>query len=706
MEAMSKKFSLDSMGIEATVGRFARQADGAVWIRSGKNIVLSTAVATKESRDFMGFFPLMVEYREKTAAAGKIPGGYIKREGRLSNFEILASRLIDRPIRPLFPSYYFNEVQLLSTVYSADGGYPTDILALIGSSLSLTISSIPFLSPVGAVRVGRQGGKWTFNLGHEEQSQSEVSLTIAGTKDGISMVEGSCNSLSEEELVDVLFKAHEKIKELVAWQEEIAREIGVAKQTPKESFDWGAWKQHVQQALPENFVEAYFIASKQERNAKIDQIKTDLLAGLDEKMAQDGLSKAHVTFLFDQIVKEALPNEVAKRNERIDGRSFNTIRPITVDTSVLPCAHGSSLFTRGETQALVSVTLGTAQDVQREEMLIGGMNEKKFMLHYNFPPFSTGEVKMVRGVGRREIGHGSLAESSFDFVLPKDEKFPYTIRIISDILESNGSSSMASVCGATMALMDAGVPVSNMVAGIAMGLMKDSNGGFHVLSDILGTEDAFGLMDFKITGTADGIMAVQMDIKEKAGLTREVLAKALEQAREGRLYILGEMRKELTQPREEISEYAPQVIFFKVSPDKIGGIIGPAGKHIKEVIALTGAEIDIEDDGTVKIYAKDATSSHQALGFVKVLAGDIEVGSLFTGKVKRHADFGIFVDMFPGKGGLVHISSIARAKQDTLEKDYPIDSDLKVKVVAHDRETGRIRLVAPDLQDERSRQRS
>ncbi len=700
MRNMRKNFRYDAMNLEVEIGKFARQADGAAWIRNGNNIVLSTAVATKDVKEFVGFFPLTVEYRERTSAAGKIPGGYIKREGRLSDHEVLASRLIDRPIRPLFPSYYFNEVQLLSTVYSSDGKFPVDILALIGSSIALTISSIPFLSPVGAVRIGRINGALKFNLSYQEQQQSDVHITIAGTADGISMVEGNCNGLHEDELVEMFFLAHEEIKKQVQWQKDIAAELGVVKDQPADAIVWDAWKKRVQEALPKDFMEGFFATSKQERSARVDELRKNLLVALAPEIDTHAVTKSQISYLFEDIVKESFPDIMAQKGKRLDGRAFDQIRDISVETGILPCSHGSSLFQRGETQSLVSVTLGTGQDVQRVESLMGGMLEKTFMLHYNFPPFSTGEVKPMRGVGRREIGHGFLAESSFNTVLPAASEFPYTIRVISDILESNGSSSMATVCGTTMALMDAGVPISDMVGGIAMGLVKDSSGKFCVLSDILGTEDSFGLMDFKITGTETGITAVQMDIKEKVGLTREVLRKALEQARQGRLFILGEMRKVLSKPRPNISSFAPRVLSFKVTPDKIGMIIGPAGKNIKEVIALTGTEIDIEDDGTVKIYAKDGSAAEQALSYIKVLAGDVEVGSTFTGKVKRHTEYGMFVDIFPGRGGLVHISSIARAKQQTLEKDHPLESDLVVKIVANDRETGRLRMVAPVLQDE------
>jgi polyribonucleotide nucleotidyltransferase len=696
---MGKTFKLESQGIEVELGTYARQADGSAWMRHGSNIVLSTAVAAPEVKSFPGFFPLMVEYRERTAAAGRIPGGYIKREGRLSDSEILSSRLIDRPIRPLFPSFYFNELQVLSTVLSADGGFPADILALIGSSLSLAISDIPFLGPIGAVRAARVGGAWKFNASVTETASSDVSITIAGTKDGISMVEGHCNGLQEAELIDLLFAAHELIKEQVNWQLSIQKELGVVKKEPKAKIDWKLWNTKVIEAVEELKVAAsMFAADKKERSNQTNLGRDKLFEKFASDVAQGVISNSELGYLFDLALKDLLPEEIAQRGTRIDGRDFRTVRPLDIKTALLPRAHGSAVFQRGETQALVSVTLGTAKDAQKLEDLVSGEQEKAFMLHYNFPPFSTGEVKMLRGASRREIGHGYLAENSFLNVLPSGDAFPYTIRVVSDVLESNGSSSMATVCGTTMALMDAGVPLSDSIAGIAMGLIKDSSNKFYALTDILGTEDALGLMDFKITGTSRGIMAVQMDIKEKDGLTRAVLTSALEQAKEARLFILDAMNQVMKAPRPSISQYAPQVTSFKVDPETIGGIIGPGGKHIKEVIALTSSDIDINDDGTVRIYSNNSDNAALAKKYVKVLSGDIEIGLEFDGKVKRIAEFGLLVELFAGKMGLVHISAIARDKQNSLAKLCPLDSTLKVKVAGYDRETGRIRLVAAALQ--------
>jgi len=697
MNENKKVYKLDKAGLEVEIGKFARQAHGAAWIKAGDNVVLSTAVASSIPKDFLGFFPLTVEYRERTSAVGKFPGGFFKREGRLSDYEVLGSRLIDRSIRPLFPEFYFNEVQVLSAVHSSDNTFPTDILSLIGSSLALTISPIPFNEPIGAVRAHKVDGKWTFNVNLKPDQSADAALTISGTEGGICMVEGSCDSISEDELIGVLFDAHAEIVEQVKWQNSIAQDLGVVKDEPQSSIDWNGWKEKIAQSLPQDFVRVFYATTKKERSSKMEEMAD----GIVEKFAADiengTISKSELLYLYNIVLKSALPDAMARDKKRIDGRAFDEIRQITSEVGILPRAHGSALFTRGETQALVSLTLGTGQDVQKIEPLHGDMVEKRFMLHYNFTPFSTGEVKMIRGVSRREIGHGYLAESSFYKVLPSKEDFPYTIRSVSDVLESNGSSSMATVCGTTLALMDVGVPIKGMVGGIAMGLIKDSSGSFHVLSDILGTEDAIGLMDFKITGTENGIMAVQMDIKEKAGLTREVLANALEQARKGRLHIIGKMKETMTEPRSEISSRAPRFISFKIAQDKIGAIIGPAGKTIKEIIAQTGVDIDIDDDGTVKIYSSESDSAEKALSFVKGLAGEIEVGTWFTGKVKRHAEFGILVDVFPGKTGLIHISTIDRSKQRDAENMFPVDSDIKVKVISFDRETGRISLMCPEL---------
>ncbi|MFA5074574.1 MAG: polyribonucleotide nucleotidyltransferase [Candidatus Babeliales bacterium] len=694
---MQKKFEFPSLGLELEIGKCARQADGAAWLKQGNNIILSTVVATKESKDFMGFFPLTVEYREKTSAAGKIPGGYIKREGKLSDHEVLTSRLIDRPIRPLFPTYYFNEVQILSTVYSADGKFPTDILSILASSIALTISPIPFLGPIGAVQVCHINGEWKFNVGYPEINDAQAELIIAGTKDGICMVEGFANNMLESELIELFFKAHEQIKLQVDWQLEIQKELGVKKGEITQTLDWSSWQEKVKKALPNNFAQKFFVLEKSKRGVAIEKLFSDLTENFKKEIQEEIVSKSILQFIFDLIVKKELADQIAKNNYRIDMRKFDEIRPITTEISVLPCAHGSSIFTRGETQALASLTLGTAQDAQRIESLIGPGQEKSFMLHYNMPPFSTGEVKPMRGVGRREIGHGNLAETSFKNVLPDQEKFPYTIRSVVDILESNGSSSMATVCSTTMALMDAGVPINDMVGGIAMGLMKDSSGNFYVLSDILGAEDAFGLMDFKLTGTKSGIMAVQMDIKDKVGLTKEILSKALEQAKIGRLHILNEMNKVMTEPRKQLSDLVPRVSTFKIPTDKIGAIIGPAGKTIKEIIAQTNTQIDIDDSGKVVIYAKNVEDAHKASSWVKILSGEIEVGSRFEGIIRRFVEFGLFVEIVPGKDGLVHISKIEKNKQKDLTRTYKVGDKLKVKVVDYDKDTGRIYLIAPDL---------
>jgi len=660
---MQKTFRLPKMGFEVEIGKYARQADGSVWLKCGDNVVLSTVVASKE----------------------------------LNDVEILTCRMIDRPIRPLFPSHYFNEVQLLPTVLSADGKFSLNVLAIIASSLALSISKIPFLGPIGAVQVGRINGEWKFNLGKAEVGDSDAHIIIAGTKDGICMVEGSCNKVPEKELIDLLFKAHEQIKEQVDWQLEIQKELGVKKEEVKTEFDWDLWEKKVKDFFPTDFAQVLFVEKKSDRNVVMDKLRSDLLDNFSKEIEAGDISKPILLFIFDSLLKQVLPDLVAKKGVRVDGRKLDKVRPLEMETSVLPCTHGSATFRRGETQALTSLVLGTAQDAQRVEPLIGEEVSRYFMLHYNFPPFSTGEVKMIRGVGRREIGHGYLAENSFNYVLPDREKFPYTVRSVVDILESNGSSSMASVCATTLALMDAGVPIKDMIGGIAMGLMKDSSGKAHILTDILGIEDAFGLMDFKVTGTQDGIMAIQMDIKDKAGLTKDMLNSALEQARIARLHILDEMKKVLGAPRKELSALAPRLHSLKIPQEKIGAIIGPAGRTIKEIISQTNAEIDIEDDGTVMIYAKDSNALKKATAWINVLAGEIEVGSVFPGVVRRITDFGIFVELVPGKDGLVHISNIAREKQRIIEKICKLGEPLEVKVVNYDKETGRVGLVAPEL---------
>ncbi len=693
---MTKVFTLEKLGLKVNIGKFARQANGSVWIEHGDNVVLATAVASQEDKDFMGFFPMMVEYREKTSSAGRIPGGYIKREGRLTDVEVLTSRLIDRAIRPLFPKYYFKDVQIISTVLSYDGKYSTGVMAAIGASLALTISDLPFLGPIGTVQAVRIDGDWKFNVSKDELEKSDAEIIISGTSDGINMVEGRGNSIPESELVKVLFMAHEQIKEQIVWQKDIQKELGISKSEVSKLSFWEEWEEKVESYFGIEACESMFCSSKEKISIAIKTSKDSLFEKFEPEMEDGIVTKSQLAFLFDNFLKKHLPDAILKKGKRIDGRSFDQVRELHTEVGLLSAVHGSAMFRRGETQTLASLTLGTAQDAQKVEGLEGG-TERTFMLHYNFPPFATGEVKPIRGVGRREIGHGFLAEKSFENVLPSQEEFPYTVRSVVDVLECNGSSSMATVCATTMALMDAGVPITDMVAGIAMGMIQDDSGKTQVLSDILGSEDALGSMDFKITGTSDGIMAVQMDIKAKNGLTKEFLSGALEQAKDARLHILDFMKSVMDGPRKEISELAPRVSSFKIDPEKIGAIIGPGGKTIKEIIAKTDTQIDVDDTGLIRIYSKESKSAKRAEAWVKTLAGEIDPGTVFEGKIKKIAEFGLFVELVPGKDGLVHISSIARDRQRSLEREFKTGDILKVKVVSVDSESGRVRLIAPEL---------
>ncbi len=694
----SNTFKLESLGLEVEVGRYAQQANGSAFIRVGNNIVLAVACATEEEKDFMGFFPLTVEYRERLTAAGKIPGGYIKREGRLSESETLNSRVIDRSVRPFFPQFYFNEVQLMTNVLSADGNFPVEVLSLIGASVALTVSDIPFNGPIGAVKASLIDGQWKFNLSAKEHADADSAVIIAGTKAGICMVEGYCNDAPEAELVDLLFQAHELIKEQVIWQENMAKTLGVIKSQPESAVNWVSLQERVAAVMPKDLNKRLFNVSKTVFAQTLKEIKKTVLAEFAPDLLAGQVTKSVLNFLFDIALKGVLPQSIIENQSRFDGRGFDNVRPISSQVGLLPCVHGSSTFRRGETEALASVTLGTGQDVQRIETLNFGNTERSFMLHYNFPPYSVGEVYPVRGVGRREIGHGHLAAISFHNVLPDPKTFPYTIRSLVDVLECNGSSSMATICSTTLSLMDAGVPIKQMVSGVAMGLIKGKGDTFEVLTDILGSEDAFGLMDFKIAGTRNGVMAFQMDIKDKTGLSRQVFEKAFEKARNARIHILNEMSKTLDKPREEVSQTAPQLLTISIPVEKIGAIIGPSGKVIKEIIAQTGCEIDIEENGDVKIYGKDKTSANKAAQWVKTIAGDLEVGSMYDGIVRRHVEFGLFVELVPGCDGLVHVSAINKSKQANIEKIAPQGSILKVRVAAVDKAAGRIRLTAPDLE--------
>lgn len=700
---MVKTFKLQSLGYEVTIGKFANQADGSVWLRHKDTVILSTAVMA-DTKNFPGFLPLSVDYREYFSASGRIPGGYLKREGRSSDHEILTSRLIDRTIRPLFPDYFFNEVQVLSMVYSLDKDALPAPLALLSSSLALSLSKIPFAGPVGAVQVGRLDGVWIMNPTKDQQELSDVALVVAGTKEGLCMVEGSSAHLSEDEFIDALFTAHEAIKVQVAWQEEICQEVGKAKVSVTDvSFDWTSWHTSLTQFFNSERIDAIFKygAEKQERKDAIKKLKIEFYAqNVGDKIVEKTEAAQKLDYLFDSVLNDAVSVEILQRKKRVDGRSFTDIRPISTEVRLMPLVHGSSFFQRGQTQAVVSVTLGSGKDAQRvDDLLELEPLDVSFMLHYNFPPFSVGEVKPLRGPGRREIGHGHLAASAIKRVLPDKKDFPYTIRVISDILESNGSSSMATVCGTTMALMDAGVPISNMVAGIAMGLLSDSSGQFQAITDITGFEDALGLMDFKVAGTRSGITAIQMDIKYKGGLPRQVFEKALAQAKQARLFILDEMGKVMDKPNAELSPLVPKMISIQIDPNKAGAVIGSGGKIIKEIIEKTGTTIDI-DGSEVNIFGAPGSNIEQAVAWVKILADQLEPGVVLTGTIARLSDFGLFIDIAPGKSGLLHISKISREKQQDPDTHFPLGKEIQVRVMEVDRESGKIRL---DFADNKAR---
>jgi polyribonucleotide nucleotidyltransferase len=687
---MEKKFYLPDLDYEVTIGKFAQLSDGSVWIKQGGTAVLSTAVS-QESEEFPGFLPLTVDYREQFSAAGKIPGGYYKREGKFSDKEILISRIIDRSIRPLFPSNYFNQIQLLSTVYSVDKEHVPHTLALIASSLALSISKIPFYGPVGIVEIARVNGEWIFNPLYSQMKMSDLKITVSGTKNGICMVEGSTNQISEKDFVDVLFIAHEYIKKQVIWQEEIQKQVGIEKEDIVEYFDFKEWRKKVEDYLTIDSILPLYTADKERRSKALNDLKEGFFNLNKDLLDESSVSKTFLDYVFKEVLERILTNYTIKNNRRIDNRTFDQVRNIQTDVGLLPYTHGSSLFQRGLTQALVSVTLGGGQDEQKIEDIMGETKESSFMLHYNFPPFAVGEVKAVRGPGRREIGHGYLADSAISPVLPNNDTFPYTIRVVADILSSDGSSSMATVCGSTMALMNAGVPITDMVSGVAMGLLMSDDGEFVVLTDIAGFEDAFGLMDFKVAGTLNGITAIQMDIKYKGGLSRDIFEKSLEKARIARLHILKEMSKVISTPNK-LSSLVPQIISFKIPVDKIGAIIGAQGKNIKEIVNQTGTNIDIEANGTVKIFGYPGPKLDQACLWVKTLAGQIEIASRYTGKIKKIADFGIFVEIVPGQDGLVHISNMNKKLQSNFMTTMKLDEVVNVEVVDYDESTGRIRL--------------
>lgn len=683
IEIGGKLFSIET-------GRYARQANGSVMVRYGDTMVLVTAVASEETKEDQDFFPLQVEYREKTSAAGKFPGGFIKREGRPTEKEILSSRLIDRPIRPLFPENFMNETQVIAFVLSYDGENDADVLSAIGASAALTISDIPFDGPIAEVRIGRINGQLVLNPTHSDIEQSDLELVIAGTSDSIIMVEGESKELSEGDILNALKFAQTEIKKIVQLQIELRNEAGKNKWDIKTKTVDEELKNEVLEIAGEKFRDiVYSVLAKEERARKNKQLQEEVITNLAERFPEQ--EKVIAEILHD-LEKELMRERILSEGIRLDGRNTTQIRPITVELGNLPRTHGSALFTRGETQSLTTVTLGTKSD----EQIIDGLREeytKRFMLHYNFPPFSVGEVGRMTGVGRREIGHGNLAERALKMVFPGEEIFPYTVRVISDILESNGSSSMATVCAGSLAMMDAGIGISKSVAGIAMGLVKEGD-RFAILSDILGNEDHLGDMDFKVAGTSDGITAFQMDIKIQ-GISFEIMEKALQQAREGRLHILGIMDKEIGKPREQLSEFAPRLISMKVEQDQIGLIIGPGGKTIQGMQRLFGVEINIEEDGTVNIASPNKENAVKCKEYIKKMTATPEIGETYEGVITKLMDFGAFVEIIPGKEGLLHISQIDNKRVEKVSDYFKVGDKVTVKLIKID--NGKLSLSRKEL---------
>ncbi|MBI4436845.1 MAG: polyribonucleotide nucleotidyltransferase [Candidatus Omnitrophica bacterium] len=684
-ETFKIRFGREDLILE--VGKVAKQADGAVTVQYGGTVVLVTCCVAKASKEEVDFFPLTVEYQEKTYAAGKIPGGFFKREGRPSEKEILTSRLLDRPIRPLFPEGFTHEVQVMGMVLSHDGSHDPDVLAMIGASAALTVSNIPFLGPVGSLRIGRLGDQFVINPTYAEEDESTLDLVLSATRDGVMMVEAGANQVSEQLMLEALEFGASQAQALIALQEEMMRKVGKEKMTfvPREiDPTLGEKVRGLAQSEVERLTQ---LGQKEEQEEGIKALVDSLV----EKLVTEdgGVTEAHVRETLSLIEKEAIRNLVLSKKRRVDGRGYLDIRPISCEIGVLPRTHGSGLFTRGQTQSLAVTTLGTTADEQLIDAL-EGETFKNFMLHYNFPPFSVGEVRPVRGPGRREIGHGALAERALRPVMPSKEEFPYTVRVVSDILESNGSSSMASVCAGTLSLMDAGVPVKAPVAGIAMGLVRKGN-QTAVLTDLCGLEDHFGDMDFKVAGTREGITALQLDVKIVGGLTLDIFRTALEQARQARLIVVDKITQVIAAPKPNLSEFAPRIVTLKINPDKIREVVGPGGKMIRKIIQDTGVTIDIEDDGTVQIASNDSAASAKAVEIIKRLTEEVEVGKIYTGKVKRLMNFGAFCEVLPGKEGLVHISELADRYVEKVEDVVKIGDEVQVKVVEIDQQ-GRINL--------------
>jgi polyribonucleotide nucleotidyltransferase len=694
---MYRKLEIEFAGrkLSLETGRLAKQAHGAVLAQYGETIVLATAVSAYQSRDKTDFLPLTVDYQERTFAAGKIPGGFFKREGRPSEKEILTSRLIDRAMRPLFPKGYDKETQIIVTVLSADRDNDPDMLSLIAASAALEVSDIPHRGPVAAVRMGRVDGRLTVNPPLSEMEVSDISMVVAAKPDSIVMLEGGAEIVDEESILEALFAAHEEMRPVFELQEQLRALAGKPKRdfTPRQ-ID-AVLLSDVKDRMSAELEEALKLQSKKERNSAVYALSDRVVEELGARYPERANELAEAC---DKVLRERVRRVILEQDRRIDDRSSTEIRPLSAQVQVLPRTHGSALFTRGETQALATVTLGTSSDEQKIDALLGE-RFKKFMLHYNFPPFSTGEVKFLRGPSRREIGHGALAERALAPVLPSEDEFPYTIRVVSEVLESNGSSSMATVCGGSLALFDAGVPVKAAVAGIAMGLVKEGE-QVRVLTDILGDEDHLGDMDFKVAGTSDGVTAIQMDNKV-GGITRDVMRQALHQAREARLFVLSVMQRALEQPREEVSAHAPRIVTIHIRPDKIRDVIGPGGKVIRGLVEETGCKIDIEDDGTVRIASSDASAMDKAVNAIQAITAEPEVGRVYHGKVRKIVDFGAFVEILPGTDGLLHISQISKERIRRVEDVLHEGDEIMVKVLDVDR-SGKIRLSMVDVDQKAS----
>ena len=683
----TREISVGRQTISIETGRLAKQADGSVIVRLGDTMVLVTACTAPTPREGIDFLPLTVDYKEYTYASGRIPGGFFKREGKPTEKEVLTSRLIDRPIRPIFPSGWRNETQIIALVLSADAENDSDVLAITGASAALALSSIPFTRTIAGVRVGHVDGDFVVNPTFEQRKRSRIDLVVAGSNEGIVMVEAGAKEATEEEMVQALEHAHAAIKQIVAGIDALAQQAGKQKQQVAKKDIGKEFYREVEEKVLVPLTDAMRIQDKLENYGTVDQVLSDLIASIPEAEVE---RKVEAKAIFKELKEKVLRDEILERGTRLDGRKFDEIRTITIEVGVLPRVHGSAVFTRGETQALVTATLGTADDQQKVET-VDGETWKRFMLHYNFPPFSVGEVAFMRGPGRREIGHGALAERALTPMMPAEEKFPYTVRIVSDILESNGSSSMASVCGGSLSMMDAGVPLKSPVAGVAMGLvMNEENGKFAVLTDIAGAEDHYGDMDFKVAGTAEGITALQMDIKV-SGITMEIMRKALAQAREGRLFILGKMQETLSQARADVSTHAPRIVTIRIPVDKIRDVIGPGGKMIRSIIERTGVKIDVEDDGRVNVASADEASAAKAIGIIQELTATPELNKTYVGKVQRITDFGAFVEIMPGLDGLLHVSEIAHYRVKDVRDELKEGDQVMVKVINID-PSGKIRL--------------